>query len=375
MIFSLEALEAKYGDSLILHFGTPQEPRFILIDGGPSGVFRSTLDRRLTQLEELRPGEPLRLDLLMISHIDEDHIQGILDLARDLIDQQDRGLQLSREISGLWHNSFDDIVGGPAQPTVASLASLPIGRPAALVVASVLQGRTLRNQAAALGWKVNRPFDQLVMRGQNEAPSVPFSGDLTLRVLGPAADRVEALQKEWDEQLRRRGLAQPDVTVAALLDQSVFNLSSIVVLAESGGKRMLLTGDARGDDILEGLQAAGLLEGGALHLDVLKMPHHGSIRNIDAGFLQRLTADHYVISANGKHGNPDIETLELLTHTRGADEYTINLTNRTGEDALEAKLSDFFQRDQASAQRRYWVNYRASEALSLSVNLGSDPHR
>ena len=50
--------------------------------------------------------------------------------------------------------------------------------------------------------------------------------------------------------------------LAAFVDKSVPNLSSIVVLAELGGKSMLLTGDARGDKILEGMELAGLLETG-----------------------------------------------------------------------------------------------------------------
>src|SRR5262252_3492897 len=45
-------------------------------------------------------------------------------------------------------------------------------------------------------------------------------------------------------------------------DKSVPNLSSIVCLIEKNGKRVLLTGDARGDKIREGLDNAGLLVDG-----------------------------------------------------------------------------------------------------------------
>ena len=65
------------------------------------------------------------------------------------------------------------------------------------------------------------------------------------------------------------------------MDKSVFNLSSIVVLADSGGRRMLLTGDARGDHVLDGIEAAGLFKDDRLHVDLLKLPHHGSDRNVD----------------------------------------------------------------------------------------------
>ncbi len=389
MIFALEALRAKHGDSLILHFGTREDPRFILIDGGPGGVYRSTLDRRLEQLRGLRPEEPLRLELVMVSHIDDDHIRGILDLTAELVELRDRRLPLTREVLGFWHNSFDDIVGPSSEAGVASLRArfasliddvpfdpqgLRLDRPPALVAASVPQGRELRNRAKVLGWRVNRPFGELVTLEREGPRDVQFDGGLTLTVLGPRAERVETLQREWDSVIRERGLAQPppDGEVAALLDQSVYNLASIIVLAESGDKQMLLTGDARGDDIRDGLRAAGLLNGRSVHFDILKLPHHGSVRNVNEEFFQRVTADHYVISANGKHGNPDVEALELLTEARGSDPYTIHLTNRTGKEELEAKLSNFFRRDRRRNRRRYRVRSRRQDKLSLFVNLGSE---
>jgi hypothetical protein len=43
MLFSLEALDAKKGDALILHFGeSSARPQFIVIDGGPATVLATT---------------------------------------------------------------------------------------------------------------------------------------------------------------------------------------------------------------------------------------------------------------------------------------------------------------------------------------------
>lgn len=42
----LEALRARYGDALLLHFGTPAEPRLALIDGGPPGVWSDAVKPR-----------------------------------------------------------------------------------------------------------------------------------------------------------------------------------------------------------------------------------------------------------------------------------------------------------------------------------------
>ena len=75
---------------------------------------------------------------------------------------------------------------------------------------------------------------------------------LKLTVIGPDEERVRALQVEWDKQIRTAGVAK----VAEFADQSVFNLSSITVLATFKKKTMLLTGDARGDFVLAGLKRA-----------------------------------------------------------------------------------------------------------------------
>jgi hypothetical protein len=49
---------------------------------------------------------------------------------------------------------------------------------------------------------------------------------------------------------------------------------------------------------------------------VLKLQHHGSEHNIDEEFCEAITADHYVICANGSHENPDLDVLELIIDSR-----------------------------------------------------------
>ncbi len=89
--------------------------------------------------------------------------------------------------------------------------------------------------------------------------------------------------------------------------------------------------------MLEGLALAGVIdEGGSLHVDVLKIPHHGSDRNAAADFYERITADHYVYSGDGKHGNPERASFEWLLAARGEDdEYTVHLTYPPAEIDVE----------------------------------------
>lgn len=376
-MFTLEALQARHGDCLLLRWGDPGSPQLAVIDGGPSGVYRSSLKPRLEALgAEPGAASPLPVRLLMVSHIDDDHIHGVLDLTRELIDLRRERRAEPWKVVALWHNSFDDVVGS-ATPLTASLASavqavamggavpagLPIERDSALVLASVPQGRQLRDDARALNIAVNAPLGSLVWAPASGQRAVPLEGGLTLTVVGPLEAQVRKLQADWDAKLREmqgRSAAEAQAIAAEFVDKSVYNLSSIVALAERGGRRMLLTGDARGDFVLEGLEAAGLLEGGAIHVDVLKVPHHGSQHNVAAEFFRRVTADRYVISANGRDGNPDPPMLAMLTDARGADEYAICLTNQPPH------VAEFFAADRPRG-RRYEVLVRDDPALSLAV--------
>jgi hypothetical protein len=47
MIFSLEVIRARKGDCLMLHYGTPEDLRLMMIDGGPRGVYAPHLKPRI----------------------------------------------------------------------------------------------------------------------------------------------------------------------------------------------------------------------------------------------------------------------------------------------------------------------------------------
>lgn len=376
MLFTLEALEAKKGDSLLLHFGTPANPGLIVIDGGPAGVYKKSLKPRLEELRASRaPGGALKIRLLMISHLDDDHINGVLQMLNELDDLRADNKAQPYNVLTLWHNTFDDILGNDGDVLTANLqtaakaaskdtampAGLPIHHDAALVLASVGQGREVRARAKALAIDVNGGFDDLigVPTGQ-KGKGLAIDQGLSFTVIGPSKQRVDELREEWDKQIKKMGVAKQ----AAFVDDSVFNLASIIVLAKAGNKTMLLTGDARGDDILEGLKSAKLLKNGTCHVDLFKVPHHGSDRNVSTEFFEQVTADDYVISGNGQHGNPEIATLKMLSEAReGDDDFTLHLTN------TEPRLTKFFAAEKKNG-RKYKVVFRDKDELSLRVELG-----
>ncbi|MCI0466346.1 MAG: hypothetical protein L0Y57_04975 [Beijerinckiaceae bacterium] len=393
MIFSLDVRRARKGDCLLLHYGSAQDPRLVMIDGGPRGVYGPHLKPRIEEIRKARGldvSEPLPVDLLMVSHVDDDHIQGILDLTKELLEaKRDRKPQCVQVLS-LWHNSFDEIIDhkpdeltasvkhqfGPASVTgsgelpddekaeveeyfAGSTPGVPAEEESKLVsstlkvLASIEQGFQLRADAEALEFERNPEFGgKLIIAAAGEAP-LDMGQGLTVSIAGPMKGEVEALRKkhnQWLKKLKMEGKAPPQA-LAAYVDKSVPNLSSLVLLAEAKGKTMLLTGDARGDKILQGLELVGLMKkGGKIRVGLLKVPHHGSANNLNNDFFERIIAEHYVFSGNGEHGNPERKALEMLFKARGDENYKIHLTYPVDE--IDALRKEDWKKEQSKEKNK-----------------------
>lgn len=355
MLFSLDVIRARKGDCLMLHFGPEDDPHHVMIDGGPSGVYSPHLKPRIKQIREARgiaDNKPLQVDVLMISHVDDDHIQGILDMTKELIASKMAHKPQLVQVLSFWHNSFDNIIGNSSEELTANFkqqsAAASVGGEvpddldidddqhdqetvvsSLKVLASIAQGSQLRADVQLLGFELNLEFEGKLIAATENILAMDIGEGLKLTVVGPMVHELEDLRtkhEEWLIELKKKGQSPPEA-LAAYVDESVPNLSSIVVLAEAGDKRILLTGDARGDKILKGLELIGKVEeGGKFHVNVLKVPHHGSSNNLAIDFFERITADHYVFSGDGEHGNPERESLEMLLKARGDAKYTIHLT-------------------------------------------------
>jgi glyoxylase-like metal-dependent hydrolase (beta-lactamase superfamily II) len=384
MIVTLEPLRAAFGDCLLLHYGKGRDVQRVLIDGGPGGTYRDSLEPRLTQLRG-DSEDPLRLRLAMISHIDTDHIAGIVDLFDRLVEQADDGKPPEVEVEALWFNAFEHLTGagrgGASSAEVRGAATAMVaatpGSESAAVAASVAEGVTLREDAKRLGVPTNPEFDGLVVADGDKPTVCEVDDDLTLTVLAPTSSRVEKLKKKWLEWETKHA-HKPTKQTAAYVDQSVYNLSSIVVLATVGKRRLLLTGDARGDHIIEGLTAAGEIgSDGRAEVDVLKLPHHGSGRNVSPEFFETVRARHYVCSGDGVHDNPEIRALGWLFDARKGDKepWTLWLTyGGTPDDGrfdLGKRVGKFLDERKKAGDK---VDVRFAEASKpLLIDLGETP--
>ncbi|MFD8151425.1 ComEC/Rec2 family competence protein [Streptomyces sp. NPDC059720] len=354
-MLTFDFLDARHGDCFLVRWG-PSGERVMLVDGGPGGVYRATLRARLRRL-----GDPPHVDVVCLSHVDDDHAGGLVRLFKDMRQAQQDGEALPYAVDALWFNSVEELVDRRAPGLSASVRPL-MERAAtdAAVGASYRQGRDIRTAAAALRLEGNAPFGGPLTEGAETELA-----DLDVTVVAPDEQALRELEERWREARLRE---DPGVITAGYTDGSVPNLSSIVLLLRHEGRTALLTGDARGDRVLAGLRELGLLDGPEpFHTDLLKLPHHGSGRNVDTDFFEQVRADHYVISADGvRHHHPDEETLRMLVGSRDPDEeYVVHLTNHIpfAEEEL-ARLGE---------GRSFGVDVRDPAAQSLPVTIGDRP--
>lgn len=340
----------------------------ILVDGGMRSAFVEHVRDDLGRLAAARG----KLDLVCISHIDQDHIAGIVELldsvmAWRVFDFRSRnGAKVKPPkfpkmpaIGEIWHNAFSAQVGELDRPVTQLLAQsakvlglssnarqLAIAARNHELANSVGEAIQVSRRVAAdqLAIPLNRQFDgKLVLvrdAGRNEAKV----GRMKLLVIGPFKQDVEALREEWRDWLDgnkakiaslkkaaeadARSIGNAAANLSELLAARVErlgnraavtapNLASIMLLVEEGRKKVLLTGDGHSTDIVKGLKHHGKLDAnGRLHVDVLKVQHHGAAANIDEAFCREITADHYVFCGNGKHTNPELKVLDTLCKER-----------------------------------------------------------
>jgi len=318
-MIELRMLPGQDGDCLLLSYGDEARTRRVMIDGGRTGTYPL-----IKPLLEGIGGEAI--DVLVITHVDQDHILGIL----ALFDDPDSPV----EFSDVWFNGFDHLNDnrleqfGPADGEL--LTTLLIER--------------------KLPW--NKAFDgRAIEVGRAQQP---FDPEATFDIVAPDRTLLEKLIPKWETECAKEGLIPgvdpvdepPDgferfggldvAEVRALAatpfkpDPSVTNMTSISFLFEYDGTRILFTGDGDVPRLIASLRPMAEKEGGRARIEALKVPHHGSDHNISRELLELIDCRRYLISTNGaRHNHPDDIAIARILEFGGPEkELVFNYASR-----------------------------------------------
>jgi beta-lactamase superfamily II metal-dependent hydrolase len=331
-VIKLHVVQAEFGDCFILESKSGKVSVNVLIDGGPYQTFEKHLKPTIQKILLNS-----KLDLMVLSHIDNDHIIGLLDLLGEVKNQRESGKKELVKVKKIWHNSFNDLLELHEEPmkllgnifSAKSMVKGPnIGE--SLVMKGFHQGTDLTKLARTLKIPINPNFDRIIV-ANDKIRSVRFN-NTTLHLLGPTKKNVDKLKKEWSKWLEKKKSPESVIELLQILDKSVPNLASIMFLAKIKNRKILFTGDGLGHDIVDMLSRNAMLDNdGKFYVDVLKVPHHGSERNTSPEFFNTVIAKYYIVSANGRDDNPSLDTLKWIIESENKSKIPkkIVLTNMT----------------------------------------------
>lgn len=354
----------------------------VLVDGGRSSTFRDTaLDDLIGRIDK---GV---LDLVCVSHIDADHISGIVTLLEARLawrtfeaheaagdrDFPEPTVTRPPHFETIWHNGFHEQVAIPEADLDAHLGTVSaftqctdVGRQrwsyqslATGVVEGYKLARLIEPDLANV--TLNPPTGGELITTNSLPASSAVGDDVEVRVIGPTPHRLEELRADWERDVTEKarlirdalsglgtsagpGLGDPLLPRTLAARQSVVNdlgdesdvtppnVASLMMLCtDAQGHTVLFTGDGVSSEILEGLQRAGIVatEDDPFDIDVLKVQHHGAAANVTEDFCRSVRARHYLFCANGRHSNPEIEVVDAIIESRLSDQepFTIWLTN------------------------------------------------
>ena len=368
----LRIFQSAEGDCLLLE-GADQ--KLVLCDGGMASSIKKHVRAELTKLRTTGR----ELEYVYVSHIDSDHISGVLQLLDDEVAWRVHDFQMTTDappaapppvprppvIKGLLHNSFKDLIGVNQHTEVRDLLAAAVPSLFATAVPELVEaGLELQDLATsipeaikvsrlsapdALDIPVNRlpgstgPGKLLFFRDAVQSFNI---GTMKFTIVGPTDLELTNLKTGWVtwlqknkelvRQIRQELKRRIEEFSNGISGESPFNLgdwngippfkgvtapnvASLMFMVEEDGKRLLLTGDSQQDIILRGLRQTGFLADQGLFLDVLKVQHHGSSHNMDKEFARQVSAKHYVFCANGSDGNPDQDVIDFIFNSRRGD--------------------------------------------------------
>ena len=362
----IDMLPGGNGDALWVEYGNALAPRRILIDGGTKGTWDDEGGLR-ARIEALPEGER-HFELLVVTHIDADHIDGALALLLDT--------QLGVTYGDVWFNGWRHL-------------------PDTLEPLGPVEGELLTDAIVAQGLPWNEAFggEAVVVPAEGAFLSATLADELEITVVGPGLEQLVELKPVWRAAVEEAGLdpdqprpapepepplppelerlgTTPDVAALAASafkqDSAEPNGSSIVLLLEHDGASALLTGDAFPSVVLAGVNRL-LADGNdaRLAVDAFKTPHHGSKFNISPALLALLDCKRHLFSSNGSrtsHPHPEAIGRTIAAAGQGSTLF-FNYSTRFNEDWADAELME---------QHGYDAVYPEADGAGLTVTLGGD---
>ncbi|WP_051624255.1 ComEC/Rec2 family competence protein [Clostridium akagii] len=314
MKLEIKILDAFNGDSFLISM-EDKLIKNIVVDGGISKTYIRDLHSEI----ELIESKGQDIDLMFITHVDDDHIGGIISFFEDDAIKKNivkrvvynSALTISKHLNVKYDSSREIEINNISQREM-----------------SYEQGKTLEGELLKynlLEPKVIKALDKIDL------------GPASLTILSPREDDIKRLYNKWERETsdkKKASSSENDYkkSIKCLLeedkyrkDKSIVNISSISFLLEYGDFKILMLADSTSDIITISLNSLGYTKNNKLIVDYVKLPHHGSKNNLNYDLLEIIDCKKYIISTDGSIFNhPDKITLARILSVFNNVEFYFN---------------------------------------------------
>ncbi len=318
-------LEANNGDAILIHFAEGINKRNILIDGGTGNTYSQKLRGKPTPKDLCKELKTIKdkgehIDLLVLTHVDDDHIGGILKWfskdkdALDLIKNVwfNSGRTIKKELESDYQREYDNSI----EFDDTSSLNTSIGQ--GVKFEDIIQSKTGI-------WD-----ERIIKAGQN----LSLFG-IEFQILSPDEERLKDLLGKWEKEKpdsldTASHKNDYDKTLTQHIQDDVFeedsskhNGSSISFILTYKNKNYLFLADSFPTIVASSLEKLGYSEQSPLTCEFVKVSHHGSKANNSYELLRLIDSKKYIISTNGeKHSHPNKQLLaRLINHNNNCEIY------------------------------------------------------
>lgn len=318
-MLKIKFLKAFNGDSILLTLVPINgEEKRILIDGGIRSTYQSDKKGKgkpeygaLKLLTEQLRDEGKVIDLLIITHVDDDHIAGIL----EWFENDTQAYELIKEV---WFNSgalIAEYFKVAENPDLEPEFKFPTTNTDTNIPQGIRFGKYIGEKGL---WK-----KEVFMQGKDK-----IWNNAEFRFLSPNENKMERLLKEWKKKdpaldtsfkIEDYGISIEDLISSDTFkeDEAFPNGSSIAFIFTYENRNYLFLGDSHPSVIVEGLSKRGISKENPLESEMVKLSHHGSKGNTSVELLEMIDSNLFIISTNGKtHLHPHKQLLARLINCK-----------------------------------------------------------
>ena len=348
--FEINMINVEDGDAIILQLIKPDKKALILIDGG----YRSHYPKLKKRLDELLPKYDNKIDLIVCTHYDNDHLEGISLLLDDCFKS---GSNI--KIENIWlhkiENTLTELINS-MEKRLSNFEQNELLEKNRNLINSRLQIDLLHDNSIIESYTFLKSMLQKMydyglenkikevkrgdyLEGFEEfsvvSPSVDYYNDYLIKlkkekILVDVKNSVSnkflnESKKEltWEEEVENKFLPCEKLKVSSVANQvTPTNMVSIVTTLQTKDHKLLFTADSG----IESYQLQGLLDDSLKDLDWLQLPHHGSKNNTSKFMLNHFNPKITFVSGNGNENRPDSKIVNCLREKSRFQE--IHITNK-----------------------------------------------